>query len=142
MGDTEAKKEKQFAILVQNNDPGALDTVKIQKQALEDNVKALLDQAYPSKPLLDILNHDISCEKDVVPVLVDLLHPFPRLRMCPQVTAFDTWINARLTYKAGSVLADNPYASYHYVAVDADVLAKRCKVCASIVYLLPTEHMK
>jgi hypothetical protein len=66
--------------------------------------------------------------------------------MCPQVTAFDTWINARLTYKAGLVLADNPYASYHdsyhNVAVDADVLAKHCKVCASIVYLLPTEHMK
>jgi hypothetical protein len=40
MGDTEAKKKKQFAILVQNNDPGALETVKILKQALEDNVKA------------------------------------------------------------------------------------------------------
>jgi hypothetical protein len=69
------------------------------------------------------------------------LIPFPHLWMCPQVTAFDTWINARLTYK-GSVHADNPYASYHNVAVDADVLAKHCKVCASIVYLLPREHMK
>jgi hypothetical protein len=40
--------------------------VKILKQGLDDNVKALLDQAYPSKPLLDVLNRDISCEKDVI----------------------------------------------------------------------------
>ena len=61
-----AKKRRHFSVLVLENDPGAVKTVKILKEVMDSNVKAILDKAYPSKPLLDVLNRDTVFEKHCI----------------------------------------------------------------------------